>query len=755
MRASTQQRKLGRSLFALAMAGAIGTALAQQAAKTDGALVLETVVVTAQKRAQSLGDVPISMTVVGANALEKTHATTLSDMQQLVPNLSVAYAAGVNTITVRGVGGGGRNIGFDTRVGVYLDGIYMGQAQAVDQPLADIEQVEVLRGPQGHLFGRNTVAGAVNITTRAPSETPETSFLIGAGKFNSVEASGSFSGPLSDGVLGKIAVGHEKRDGFTSNLATGNKIDDMERSSIRGQLMFKPTGKLKIGLYADYSDSKQHAIVGEAGSNMFDYPYTCVTKPTPVVGLCPPRTVNYNVDPVLNNTLKGGSLNINYDLDGGGTLTAITGYRNTHQNRVNDTDYSPADMFNIDYTDNFKQYSQELRVASPAKDALRYVAGLYVMNEKADTYRMATVGQESNALIQHPAVPFPLPFGALLGLNAGGTVLVSGKVKTDAYAFFGSLDYDLTKTLTLNLGARYTKETKDLLYNLNGAASGGIGIGNATNYTDDRSDSKLTPTVGMTFALDKNLNLYAKYSTGFKSGGWNVDYLTQAQINNKFSFNTETVKSYEAGLKGTALGRRMQYDLAVFQSTFKDFQVFQFVNLGGGATAMQLRNAAKAESTGVEGSLRLRATDNFTVGANIGALKAVFKSFPGGVTGGADAAGKRLPDAPDVSAALTMNYAIAAPSLGGRFDLYAEYSYRSKSFADVDNSEILGRLGARNVVNTRLTFQQSASKWQFGLWVRNLTDNEYLVMQSRDFFGNAYSKRGEPRMFGVDLKGYF
>lgn len=168
---------------------------------------------------------------------------------------------------------------------------------------------------------------------------------------------------------------------------------------------------------------------------------------------------------------------------------------------------------------------------------------------------------------------------------------------------FGSLDYDLASKLTLNLGARYTDEKKNMAYNIDGTASGTPPMGTAANYTDDRSDSMLTPTLGMTYALDKSLNVYGKYSSGFKSGGWNLDFLTATQLANKFNFNKETVDSYELGLKGSALDHRMSYDLSVFHSTFKDFQVFQFADLGAGRTEMQLRNAAKAESVGAEASL--------------------------------------------------------------------------------------------------------------------------------------------------------
>ncbi len=737
---------LGSGSFA-----AVGSALALAAmcchaaeppAVSGEPATLGEVVVTAQKRAEPIGEVPIAMTVVSRDALQNTHATTLAGMQQLAQNFSLDQQLGVNTVTMRGVGGGGRNIGFDTRVGVYVDGVYMGQAQAIDQSLLDIEQVEVLRGPQGHLFGRNTVAGAVNIITRAPSETFESTVRAGVGNYNSREGYANISGSMAERLSGRLSVGYETRDGYTTNLFNSQKLDDLKRASVRGQLAFRATDRLSISLSADHSDIRQNIAFGEAVTGMFDAPLPG--------GLYHDRTVNYNTIPHVNNTLSGLNLTVSYDMAGGHTLTAITGYRDTHQHTLNDVDWSPNDIFRVDYADGFRQISQEIRIASAAKCPLRYVAGVYLMQETANTNRVATVGNDNNTLVKHPLVPFPIPFGALTNLAPGNTVPLWGTVKTDSYALFGSLDYDLVERLTLNLGARYTDERKSLFYNIDGTHSGTPPMGTAMNYTDGRSDGVVTPTVGATYAINKSLNFYGKYSTGFKSGGWNFDYQTPAQLANKIGFNKETVDSYELGLKGSALDRRMSYDLAVFRSTFKDFQVFQFADLGGGRTEMQLRNAAKAESKGAEASLRAMVTGNLGIGGNIGVLKATFDSFPGGLTGGGDAAGKRLPDAPDLTAAVTANYSIFAPSLGGRLDFYGEVSHRSKSYSGVDNNETTDILGSRNIVNARVSFAAGNVPLKLSLWARNLFDSGYTAARGRDFFGNQYVKRGEPRMFGVE-----
>lgn len=331
-----------------------------------------------------------------------------------------------------------------------------------------------------------------------------------------------------------------------------------------------------------------------------------------------------------------------------------------------------------------------------------------------------------------------------------------GTAKTKTYAFFGSVDYDLTPTLTLNLGARQTYEKKDLLWNLDGSNTGNLALGSVTNYKDDQSYSKFTPTAGLTFHLDNNHTAYVKYATGFKSGGWNADFISQAQLNAGIRFNPETVDSYEAGIKGTALGQRLQYDLAVFRSNFKDYQVQQFVNLGGPRNEFVLRNAAKAESKGLEASVRSRVSEHLTLGASLGLLNAEYQSFPGGLTpSGADAAGKKLARAPKTSGAVTVNYARSSPSIGGRLDFYGECSYQSESYVNVNNDPSYGRIASRTLVNLHVGYMPNRGQWMLGLWTRNLLDKNYLTDRTSDVFGNQSVRRGAPRMFGADLSYQF
>lgn len=692
---------------------------------SDDPLALEKIVVTAQKRQQAVQDVPISITVLGEEALTKARITTLYDINQLAPNFEAVPAPGTSAVTIRGVGGGGRNIGFDTRVGIYIDGIYVGQAQAIGQPLFDIEQVEILRGPQGHLFGRNTVAGAVSITTRAPTKDFEGSIRAVVGNYGAREAYGTFAGPITDQVLGKLSVATEKRDGYATNLFNNQKLNDLKRLTTRGQLVFLVSDKLKINVNADYSDTSQNIILGEPTTSFSDRPFR--------TGPLPHGVVNFNTTPYINNDISGISMTANYVMDGGNTFTSVTGYRHTHQDRANDTDYSPQDILSINYVDDFKQSSQEFRITSPGNNKARYVVGAYYLGEAADTVRVASSGVDAG-LIRQPA--------GLRGINAG-------TVTTKTYALFSALDYDMTSALTLNLGARYTKEKKDFFYNLHGGAT--LGITTLDNYTDNRTENKVTPMIGATLALSKDTNIYAKYSTGFKSGGWNADFVRASQVADGLAFNTETVKSFELGLKGKLLGGRMQYDLSAFNSNFDNYQTFFFVPLPNGTAILQLKNAAQVESRGIEASTRVRATQNLSFGLNLGILKTTYKSFPNGGGIGVDLSGQSVPDTPELTGALTLDYGIPMPSLGGRFDFYTDYGHRKGTFQGTG----LAPFDARNLVNARFGFTTNDTKWNLSLWGRNLTKQDYIIATGRDFLGNNFVTRGQPRTYGIETKYNF
>lgn len=705
---------------------------------------LPAVVVTAEKRPKFIENVPISVTVVDQRSLTNTSANKLADMQQLAPNFTVVQYGIWNQLSIRGIGGGGRNIGFDTRTGVYLDGVYMGQVPALESPLLEIEQIEVLRGPQGYLFGRNTVAGAVNITTRGPTREFEGYYRTGLGNHHSRENFASVSGPVAEDLLGKISIGADSHNGFVRNTFNGEGIKDLGRLSTRGQLSWRASNQLKINLSGDYSRIHQSDFEGGAVTGLFDAPLSGRTATK--------RSVNLNDQPLITTKLSGFNLNATYDTLESGKVTSITGYRSTLGNQWSDNDLSSVDLVRTHFRDEFRQLSQEIRFASSVTEPFRYVAGVFYLHEYSHTARSAFFGSDVSTPISLPGGPGPIPFDSAFGIAAGSKVPITGIVKTNSYAAFASADYDLTDRLTFNLGVRYTYETKDLIYSIDGSQGGALGFATISRLKDHLKLHDISPTLGASYALTEDLNVYLKYSRGFKTGGWNVDFLTTPQISNDLSFNKEKADSYEAGLKGNAFGHRVQYDLAVFLAKYKNFQVFQFVGLASGQTIILLRNAARAETKGLEASVTALLTSNLTLGANLGILDAKFKSFPGGGPGGTDAAGQRMPDAPKVTAAVTGNYAIPVDSLGGKFDFYGEATFRSKSISGISSDPSISGLTSRNLVNVRLSFAPNNRHWQLSAWARNLFDKAYTTSRGREFFGNQLLRYGDPRLFSVEAQ---
>ena len=709
--------------------------LAAQAQEPQEAVLLDTVVVTVQKRDEAETKVPRAMTVQDKWQLEQAQATSVDDLATLGPNMSSSQANGLNTFTLRGVGGGGRNIGFDPRVGVYIDGVYAGQAAGLAQPLFGIEQAVVLRGPQGALFGRNSVAGAIVLTSEEAPESTQGEVKVGVGNYDSTQIEASVGGALSDRVRGQIGAWQEKRDGTTTNTFDGGKLDDRDRLSVRGQLVFDATEDDEIKLFVDHSKIDERNFVGAAYTTFFGLP------------LAPQDQVpNFNSTPSIEATFQGASAQWNHQDKSDRTWSVIAGHRNTEQERRNDTDYSALDLVNTRYRDEYKINSLEARVANSNTERSRYVAGVYITREQSNTLRRVDIGQDTASRIAVPGAPNGLPFGAVFGLVPGLGALSTGQVDTNMAAVFGQWDFDINERWTTHVGGRFSQETKRVEYNLDGRNSGRMGIATLNDYTDRRRENHFAPTAGVSFKVNDNHTAYATYSQGYKSGGWNLDFLNTAQVASGFSFEDEGVDNLEVGIKGQH--GRWSYDLAAFDARIEDYQVFQFVALGGGGSVSVLRNAASARSRGLEAQGRFKLNQHLSFHGSLGLLDATFSDFPNGGAGNANLRGKDLPEAPQHTASLGSR--LSWGSTHGQWSIDAEAAYRGESYSGVENLAT-ERLDARTVVDAQLGFAHRSGIWSARLWARNLTNSDADAYRTRDFFGHQVSKSIDPRTVGVEV----
>jgi iron complex outermembrane receptor protein len=381
----------------------------------------------------------------------------------------------------------------------------------------------------------------------------------------------------------------------------------------------------------------------------------------------------------------------------------------------------------MNYHDRFWQLSQEIRI-NFTSDRLSGVAGLYYFDERAQTDRKVFAGSEIGFL----------PFG----LTPGLTAQVQADVNTRSYAAFAAADWKLADALTLNLGGRFTHDRLRLRdYSTQGPLVFGLGVIPA--FDDSQNADSLDPSIGLTFAAAPSVNLYARYARGYKSGGWNVDFINAAQFADRLRFRPERVDSGEIGLKHQ--GRDVRFSIAAYYMTIGDYQIDQFVDLGANQVSIELRNAARARSWGTEAQLEAQPIERLNLRVGVGYTNAKFIRFRDGAGAGIDLDGNRLPYAPRLTTSTELRYAIPL-AFGPSLNLSADWTYRSKSFSGPKN-EASETIDARHLVGARAALE--GRNWQLSGWVRNLFGESYIDNRILDFFKTAVVERGEPRTYGV------
>ncbi|MBN7795531.1 TonB-dependent receptor [Parahaliea mediterranea] len=760
-----QRSPLALSLALLAAGTGASGAFAQQG-------LLEEVIVTAQKRSESLEDVPISMAVMGTDAMNKTGVRQMRELTEFVPNVSMTSGNDSSTaVRIRGVGATTRNIGFDTRVGMYLDGVYLGQSPAQNLDILDLERVEIARGPQGTLFGKNTVAGAINLITNRPDREFMTEVRGEYGNLDSHRVSAIVNAPLTDSIAARFSVSDNHRDGFVKNITTGTDFNERDGTSYRGQIRYEGD-RVDFNLAADYLESERVSFFGEA---VTDWSGTVTPDPLAPGDL----EISNNVDNYEKREIWGISATADIELGRGYSLRSITAYRDTQSHRIQDSDQSAYDLLKVDYPDQYEQWSQELQFFSPEGERLQYVAGLYLYDQRATSERVPTLGSQTDVLFDTLGVPLA-PFSDLF---TGASLNTYGDVDTESWAAFINGTYELTDRLTLGFGARYTEEEKtvdyamlgDVVYlggvvpvtiaQIFGVAVGPIVDGRTTAvYRDSKSYDDFSPTLSLTYAISDNVNVYAKYSSAFKSGGFNVDFVSQNAFDNGLDFDTETVDAYEIGLKGTALEGNLRFALAGFQMTFDDYQLNQYIDLGNNLSAMTIRNAAQVKSRGFEVETTWYPSPALMLQGSVGYNDAEFEDFPGGGSSrhpdglGADLSGNKLPLAPEWSAAFAVQHNHAIDAWNAELVTRIDWTYSDGTYTTEDNVRVAGPGGnvpygyidSYDVLNARIGVE-AMEHWSVYLWARNLLDEEYSLNTPADFFGTIAEFPADPRTYGVEV----
>ena len=721
-----------RRLLGTAALGALAaslTAAAQDAPPADPAAgeegQVEEIVVTARKTSEKLQKVPASISVVSAKKIADAGLNEFKDIVGTVPN--VAFGGGIASavqgqIGIRGISTLVRNIGVESGVGFYVDGVYLGRPENYNQELIDVDRVEILRGPQGTLFGKNTIAGVFNIATKRPGDENEGEVRLQVGDYGLVRVQGYAMGPLSDTLGGKIALGYVARDGFYQHQTGGKDLDTLDVLSGRLQLFYTPSAATTVILSADGLRDRGEPVFFQvkdlAGVNS-------VMETTPF-------TVNNNRADYLDRDNYGFSLTVRHDFEDM-TLTSISAYRSSSYQASLDDDQELIDNLSSDlWGDETTYFSQELRLSGTIGEKLSYIVGAYYFDQKITTDRILTIG---------------LGFG-IPGDPALTTV---GEVKTQSYAVFGNLDYAITDKLKLSLGLRYSSEDKDVafvqddrdgIFQLLGLPS--------LAYTASTSDEDVSPTLSLSYQATDEIMLYARAAKGFKSAAFNVDLVGSTD---GLAAGPENATSYEAGIKSDLFDRRVRANLSIFTTNYDDMQVSQL--LGSGVT---LNNAGKATISGAELEITAYITPNLLVEASAGYVNAEYDEFqnctvPTSLGGGStDCSGNQVIGAPDwtTHAAVEYDHPLEMGELVARLD----FTGQTPVYYEATNSPRF-RTDGRSVFDARIGLR--TERYDIFAWVQNVGDEVYeTYTDDRSAVGVLKTiAYGAPRTYGLTFTARF
>jgi len=649
-------------------------------AEKPAPLQLEEVVVTASRRAESLLKTPIAVSAYGGEQLEKQHVQSLADLATQSPNIQLAgYGADTN-ITIRGIGTNLLTAGSDPGVALYSDGVYVPEAAVAFATMYDTKRVEVLRGPQGTLFGRDATGGAVDIISNTPTNQPEYGLDISAGAPLGERALLFASGPLaSDGsLLGRLAIQQNFQRGDTKNVVPGapGRLNDQNDFATRGQLEWRPTIAFSARLQVDYQKS---TTAGPA--------YYLVGTPNPA-GL-PPQLSGAPVSDPHSNTIaanqasdrmlnEGAGLFLNWDI-GSGSLKVTASRRRTQIRTSNDDDGSPVDFVSQDFNQTRDTTYLEALYSSNDESRLSYIIGANYMND--DEKQAISVGVNF----------FPAP------------VNTTSHLKTRSYALFGHAEYNVTSDWKLFAGARYTDDYKS--------------IDEENNYIGSLAHSqgwvKTTFEVGTSYDFSPRATGYLKYVTGYKSGGFSAGSLAPA-------FAPETDGMWEMGLKGSFFDGNLQANAALFRMAYNDLQVNQVVGV-----VARVTNAAQATINGAELELDQRLTPDLHVVFEGGWLDARFDQFltedsARPALGVLDLSGKSLPQAPRFTIGIAPVFTHQMAS-GGSLTLSARYDWKSRTHFSEFNLPVASQ-GPAGRLSAYANYDLPGGRWAVGLYGRNLTD---------------------------------
>ena len=757
-----------------------GNLMAQESDNQEAELSLEVIEVTAQKRSQGLQDVPISISAVSGDMLKDANMNSLSDMSTAVPNLTITKSGITNQIGVRGISSGG-NKGFEQSVAMYVDEVYYGRDQLIQLPLVDLERVEVLRGPQPTLFGKNAIAGAISLTSARPTDDFEASIST-LYEFEQDERKtiGIISGPLTDNLKGRFVASYREMDGWIENVTLDRTEPSVEQLYLRGMLEW------------DYDDVN---ILLKAETSSFDTLGRAIENHTPIGTYSTIFSGALYVETDEDYRSQSNGQDSENDVDnimmkieyeyGDYTLTSTSAYLKYTTDELIDVDYTGLDLFNgSTQGERFKQWSQELRIASPTDGDVDYIAGIYIQDNELITY--------DNVL-----------FGSTFAASPAFAPVVNGSWDRDfkqnslVLSAFTQVNWRINDQFMLTVGARYSKEDKDAhrVLELPGENTSGIPanalyegspafgpqegfelmMGAIKIYAHDlegeREESQLDPLINLQYKYSDDAMFYASYTQGSKGGGFDIrsnSYPDHPVNPGSFEFEDEQATSYEVG--GKFSFGIFEVNVASFFTQYDDLQVTQF----DGVVGFNVQNAAEAETSGIEIDGRWLISESLVLSGSLAYLDFEYLDFDvaqcapalvlpdqvesSTVEGLCNLSGERAIYTPELTGSLRLQYEHDVSDWGyAKYSVNMEYSDEYNAGVTLDPNtvqESYTRFGARVELN------DYDDTWQLALIANNITDERVMTLSNSLPFSTTltggtgvayYGIYDRPRSVAVEL----
>lgn len=712
--------------------------------------VLEEIVVTAQKREQNIHDVPFAINVLDGDQMENLQMT---DSLEIINHVAGLMSGGTLNKTkpmifLRGVGNSDFQTGSSSPVAVYVDDIFSGSNFGITSLLVDLERVEVLKGPQGTLWGRNTTAGLVNFVPNKadPGDPINGHASLSYGEFGDMNAQGAIGFPISDQVAGRIAANYNTRDGVFEAIGPGFTDSDFagwDWIAARGNLVFEPNDQMAISATVSFSEmngslrpAKALGTFGAGCSNPGELGTTCGDVlgfvSTPDI-----HEVQPQADTFEDVESFGADIQITYDI-GSTTLTSITAYSSSERQAFDDTDYSPSPLLETSYEDGYDGFSQEIRLASNSSDGSTWVLGVYYYTDELEFYR-----------------------GSVIPLFGLGGSLRSQIVETDTAAIFGEVSYQVTDRLEVTGGLRWTtdKRTASIRSGIYTVVpqvfdSKGYAFDNITDLRqaiDDQSRTFDEPSgrISFVYNVSEDVNVWGTLGRGFKGGDSNSGSRDPGSFNIS---EPEFVTSLETGLKTRMANNTVSFDISGFYYDYEDKQVFTEIVTGAGNVTI-LSNAGALTIYGLDVRMNWLPTNQFSIDAGLAYTNSEFDDFLNPGTG-VDQSGNTTAYTPEFNFDAIARYTWPLGN-GGSISVQADAVFTDDVFFTNDNLPFVAQ-DAYWLVGGFIGYTTADERWDFRLWGKNLTDEEYFVGGfDFTFIGPYIMYPGDPRIIGISANFKF